>query len=372
MWRVRPGHDIPDVSPNLDLTFRLFVCLVLGLGLAYAVLIISTLRHYGAEMDKAWNRRMREFWDRRTCGKGSQREKQPKTTSNSKPYVFCPSPSPMPSQTHVHAFERLSVPPASASPLAPTSPTLVSTSPAPLHLSPENSYLPMEISSPHHRPQSSVDIPTPTVIPPTPTQLQSSANSYIDPSSHYTTPPMNESQSPEAIPPPLKSLPSSPGKTNERIPPSFSRRYEAIASSSSHDTGTGSTPTTDPPITRNEAHFCATPAAVIATHPPPAPDIQVVPLIKSKLQSQIDDVETSGKRSFQSGGNSNSETHVADHIPLSQPPNANRSNSEINLEFRPEEYRMDADSNGTMNTNWNWKYRPLRSMAKLLNFSSAK
>ncbi|KAJ3569974.1 hypothetical protein NP233_g4707 [Leucocoprinus birnbaumii] len=61
MWRIRPGVPIPPTSPREDFALRVFICLIFGIGVIYAILIINTLRRYGSNMDKAWKQRIEGF-----------------------------------------------------------------------------------------------------------------------------------------------------------------------------------------------------------------------------------------------------------------------------------------------------------------------
>jgi hypothetical protein len=64
MWRARanlPSGFEFSVAPSTELGFRIFVCVVLGLGAVYGALIISAFRRYGSQMDETWTRRVRNF-----------------------------------------------------------------------------------------------------------------------------------------------------------------------------------------------------------------------------------------------------------------------------------------------------------------------
>lgn len=65
MWRVRPSQpDVivpPQIGPATDAGFRIFICCVFGVGIIYGILIVNTLRRYGAKMDKMWTARISGF-----------------------------------------------------------------------------------------------------------------------------------------------------------------------------------------------------------------------------------------------------------------------------------------------------------------------
>lgn len=60
IWRTG-SPSAPPPAPLSDqglLTVRVIITIVLGVGFIYGALIISTFRHYGEEMDKAWKQRI--------------------------------------------------------------------------------------------------------------------------------------------------------------------------------------------------------------------------------------------------------------------------------------------------------------------------
>lgn len=64
MWRARanlPSDYIFPVSPSTELGLRIFICVVLGTGIAYGTLIMNTFRKYGTRMDEAWKLRVESF-----------------------------------------------------------------------------------------------------------------------------------------------------------------------------------------------------------------------------------------------------------------------------------------------------------------------
>lgn len=64
MWRASAklpsDYEFP-VTPSTEFGFRVFICVVLGTGVTYGILIINTFRHYGTQMDEAWKRRVESF-----------------------------------------------------------------------------------------------------------------------------------------------------------------------------------------------------------------------------------------------------------------------------------------------------------------------
>ncbi len=64
MWRVSanlPSDHFFLASPSTELSFRIFICIVLGVGVIYGALIINTFRRYGGKMDEAWKRRVESY-----------------------------------------------------------------------------------------------------------------------------------------------------------------------------------------------------------------------------------------------------------------------------------------------------------------------
>ncbi|KAF9441314.1 hypothetical protein P691DRAFT_855674 [Macrolepiota fuliginosa MF-IS2] len=64
MWRS--PANLPDnfsfsISSRAELSFRILVCCVLGLGMIYSALIARTLRQYGSQMDNAWRPRIHDY-----------------------------------------------------------------------------------------------------------------------------------------------------------------------------------------------------------------------------------------------------------------------------------------------------------------------
>lgn len=122
MWRVRPDHPIPHVVPGLDLGLRIFVCLVFGTGVVYAILIINTLRRYGSNMDKAWKRRIEGF-RRSQPEKLSQDELQTPNDQKSPCVAVVPPTPPSPrshtTQPHAAPFSPF-IPPRPASQIPPS------------------------------------------------------------------------------------------------------------------------------------------------------------------------------------------------------------------------------------------------------------
>lgn len=64
MWRA-PANIPPDfiftVPSSFELGFRIFICVVLGVGVGYGVLILDSFRRYGTMMDEAWKNRVENF-----------------------------------------------------------------------------------------------------------------------------------------------------------------------------------------------------------------------------------------------------------------------------------------------------------------------
>ncbi len=46
------------VPSSVELSLRIFICIILGLGLGYGALILGTFRRYGTKMDEAWKNRV--------------------------------------------------------------------------------------------------------------------------------------------------------------------------------------------------------------------------------------------------------------------------------------------------------------------------
>lgn len=64
MWRAPanlPSDFVFTVPHSLELGFRIFICVVLGVGTCYGVLILDTFRRYGTKMDEAWKNRVDRF-----------------------------------------------------------------------------------------------------------------------------------------------------------------------------------------------------------------------------------------------------------------------------------------------------------------------
>lgn len=68
MWRTSarlpPDHEF-SVAPSTEFGFRIFICVVFGIGVTYGLLTIITLKRYGIRgdkrADKAWERRVQSF-----------------------------------------------------------------------------------------------------------------------------------------------------------------------------------------------------------------------------------------------------------------------------------------------------------------------
>jgi hypothetical protein len=65
MWRARaelpPDHQF-TVPPSTELGMRVFICIVLGLGVVYGFLIFTTLSRFGSAMDRTWRLRAEAFY----------------------------------------------------------------------------------------------------------------------------------------------------------------------------------------------------------------------------------------------------------------------------------------------------------------------
>ena len=51
----------PGISDRNLLAIRITITVVLGIGVVYGILIMTTFRKYGAVMDKAWKQRIDEW-----------------------------------------------------------------------------------------------------------------------------------------------------------------------------------------------------------------------------------------------------------------------------------------------------------------------
>ncbi|KXN85211.1 hypothetical protein AN958_11576 [Leucoagaricus sp. SymC.cos] len=108
MWRVRPGYQLPIDPSREDFILRVFICVVFGIGLAYAMLIINTLRRYGSNMDRAWKKRIEGF---RESQEIKLPEDEPRSLDESRrsPFVDVVPPTPRaytPVSTFTYAPER--------------------------------------------------------------------------------------------------------------------------------------------------------------------------------------------------------------------------------------------------------------------------
>lgn len=64
MWRssAGPSSSTPPIYPTgIEHGFRIFLCIVLGMGVTYGVCLVKTLRRYGSAMDKAWKTRIENY-----------------------------------------------------------------------------------------------------------------------------------------------------------------------------------------------------------------------------------------------------------------------------------------------------------------------
>jgi hypothetical protein len=89
MWRAQanlPPNFTFSATPLTETVFRIFICVVLGIGVVYGALIINTFRRYGTQMDEAWQRRVQDFID----SSGSQT--MPPPPSHHFPYSTAPVP----------------------------------------------------------------------------------------------------------------------------------------------------------------------------------------------------------------------------------------------------------------------------------------
>jgi hypothetical protein len=168
---------------------------------------------------------------------------------------------------------------------------------------------------------------------------------------NHAMPSVNKSPVVAALPrPPEQISPLILENTSERIPPSFSRRHEVIASSNNRSSGRGSPPITD---TRDDALLYAPLDVGIATDTCPTPKepaMELLPLTKQKRKSQVNSVgdETGEQLPLPTGdGNNQLEPRISSHISLSRPPNIHRPTSETISEFRREEHRRGADPGGS-------------------------
>lgn len=66
VWRTGSTRDglISPLEPRLAFWPRLFISLMLGLGIVYFTLITTTLSRYGSNMDKKWRDRVKGWTDR--------------------------------------------------------------------------------------------------------------------------------------------------------------------------------------------------------------------------------------------------------------------------------------------------------------------
>lgn len=58
----------PGLSDTRLLTIRIFITIILGLGVLYGLLIINTFQRYGAVMDKAWKQRIDKWIQEKSTG----------------------------------------------------------------------------------------------------------------------------------------------------------------------------------------------------------------------------------------------------------------------------------------------------------------
>lgn len=64
MWRASanlPSGFAAAIPPSTELGCRILICVVLGVGVGYGVLILDTFHRYGTKMDEAWKHRVEQF-----------------------------------------------------------------------------------------------------------------------------------------------------------------------------------------------------------------------------------------------------------------------------------------------------------------------
>lgn len=64
MWQTHPdltNSSITPASHSTELGFRIFISVVLGMGVVYFIRILITFQHYGTTMDKTWDKRLDDY-----------------------------------------------------------------------------------------------------------------------------------------------------------------------------------------------------------------------------------------------------------------------------------------------------------------------
>lgn len=115
MWRARaqlPDNPVFSATDKTDLGFRVFLCVALGIGVFYGLLIFTTFQKYGKEMDRKWKKRVNDLLQAQLANLQS-------TTTSTQSQLQGPQTTnqPPPSQ-----FSHLPVPPTAPSPQTPFTP----------------------------------------------------------------------------------------------------------------------------------------------------------------------------------------------------------------------------------------------------------
>lgn len=100
MWRS-PTNPPPDfaftVPPSFELAFRVYICIILAIGIGYGALILDTFQYYGTAMDAAWKNRVTSWLDHESVHNPPFRPGQPFGVVESGPPPFT---GPMHPQLH--------------------------------------------------------------------------------------------------------------------------------------------------------------------------------------------------------------------------------------------------------------------------------
>ncbi|PPQ92315.1 hypothetical protein CVT25_008521 [Psilocybe cyanescens] len=161
VWRTSSQSDAEPIitSKTALLTVRIVISSVLGLGLVYGVLIISTFSRYGSVMDKAWKKRI-DGWVVGKHSQGSYGQYMSTPHFSSSPYYHTPyAPPANASAQHT--------PPPPSTPYTPYIPLTPSTPYIP-PVVPSTPYIPSMSYTPYSTPYTSYIPPTPSAphIPP--------------------------------------------------------------------------------------------------------------------------------------------------------------------------------------------------------------
>ena len=85
IWRTGVTDTTPPGLSNTGLlTIRIVMTVVLGIGVVYGFLIMTTFQRYGAVMDKAWKQRIDDWIAEKATG---NRESFPQRTPDDLPYI---------------------------------------------------------------------------------------------------------------------------------------------------------------------------------------------------------------------------------------------------------------------------------------------